>query len=131
MPRRSGCSPRCYGSTTGRCGGPRLTAGVLGLTFLVTGYLFVIIPKGFLPDEDTGTVFAFTEAAQDISFDAMMRNQQAAAAIVGRSPYVQQYFSGIGASGVGIVPNTGRIFMTLKPRDQRPSSQQIAQDLRR
>jgi len=110
---------------------PRLTAGVLGLTFLVTGYLFVIIPKGFLPDEDTGTVFAFTEAAQDISFDAMMRNQQAAAAIVGRSPYVQQYFSGIGASGVGIVPNTGRIFMILKPRDQRPSSQQIAQDLRR
>ncbi len=110
---------------------PRLTAGVLGLTLVVTGYLFVVIPKGFLPDEDTGTVFAFTEAAQDISFDAMVRNQQAAAAIVARNPYVKQFFSGIGASGVSIVPNTGRIFMTLKPRAERPPAQEIAQELRR
>ncbi len=110
---------------------PRLTMGVLGLTLVVTGYLFVVIPKGFLPDEDTGTVFSFTEAAQDISFDAMVRNQRAAAAIVARDPSVQQFFSGIGASGVSIVPNTGRIFMILKPRAERPPAQEIAQELRR
>jgi HAE1 family hydrophobic/amphiphilic exporter-1 len=109
---------------------PRLTMGVLGLTLVFTGVLFVAIPKGFLPDEDTGNIFAFTEAAQDISFDAMMRQQQAAAAIARQNPYVEQFFSGIGASGVSILPNTGRIFMRLKPRAERPGAAEIVQQLR-
>jgi HAE1 family hydrophobic/amphiphilic exporter-1 len=111
-------------------GHPRLTLGVLGLTLVFTGYLFVVIPKGFLPDEDTGNIFVFTEAAQDISYDAMVRNQQAAAAIVRKNPYVDAFFSGIGASGVSIVPNTGRIFMRLKPRAERPGAAEIVQQLR-
>ena len=45
-------------------------------TFVLTAYLFVIIPKGFIPTEDTGQIFAFTEAAQDISFDAMVEKQR-------------------------------------------------------
>src|SRR3989441_7739245 len=58
----------------------RVTMVVMLLTFVVTAWLFVIIPKGFIPTEDTGQIFAFTEAAQDISFDAMKEKQRAAAA---------------------------------------------------
>ena len=53
--------------------------GRCSLTFVLTAYLFVVIPKGFIPTEDNGTIFAFTEAAQDISFDAMMAKQRAVA----------------------------------------------------
>ncbi len=100
-------------------------------TVVLTGYLFVIIPKGFIPNEDTGQVFAFTEASQDISFDGMMEHQIKVANIVGKQPYVQQYFSAIGASGSSVVMNTGRVFMRLKPREARPSADEIVQDLRK
>ncbi|MEX2222769.1 MAG: efflux RND transporter permease subunit [Candidatus Rokuibacteriota bacterium] len=110
---------------------PRFTFGVFLATVVLTGYLFVIIPKGFIPNEDTGQVFAFTEASQDISFDAMMEHQVAAANIVQQQPYVVSFFSGIGASGSSVVMNTGRIFMRLKPRDERPSAEEIVQDLRK
>jgi len=122
---------RLYDRTLKRVmGHPRLTLAVLGLTLVFTAYLFVVIPKGFLPDEDTGNIFVFTEAAQDISYDAMVRNQQAAAAIVRKNPYVDAFFSGIGASGVSIVPNTGRIFMRLKPRGERPGAAEIVAQMR-
>jgi HAE1 family hydrophobic/amphiphilic exporter-1 len=101
------------------------------LTVLLTAVLFYVIPKGFIPNEDTGQVFAFTEASQDISFDGMMEHQQAAAAIVGKQPYVQQFFSAIGASGSSVVMNTGRIFMRLKPASERPTADEIVGDLRR
>jgi hydrophobic/amphiphilic exporter-1 (mainly G- bacteria), HAE1 family len=97
----------------------------------VTGYLFVIIPKGFIPNEDTGQVFAFTEASQDISFEGMMEHQLKVAGIVGQQPYVASYFSAIGASGSSVVMNTGRIFMRLKPAAERPTADAIVQDLRR
>jgi HAE1 family hydrophobic/amphiphilic exporter-1 len=109
---------------------PRATMFVLLLTLVVSGYLFGVIPKGFIPNEDTGSIFNFTEASQDISFDAMVRHQQAAAAIVSDYPHAESFFSGIGASGVSIVPNTGRIFIRLKPRSQRPPAEQIVQELR-
>jgi HAE1 family hydrophobic/amphiphilic exporter-1 len=110
---------------------PRATVLVFFATVILTGYLFVVIPKGFIPNEDTGQVFAFTEASQDISFDGMMEHQLKVADIVGKQPYVDQFFSAIGASGSSVVMNTGRIFMRLKPRDQRPSAEEIVQDLRR
>src|SRR3989475_197774 len=75
----------------------------------VTAWAFRAIPKGFIPNEDTGQIFAFTEAAQDISFDAMREKQQAVAAIVRKDPYVEQFMSSIGAGGVNIVPNTSRL----------------------
>ena len=99
-------------------------------TFVLTAWLFVIIPKGFIPTEDTGQIFAFTEASQDISFDAMTDKQRAAAAIVLKQPYIDQIMSSIGASTINVVPNTGRIFMRLKPRDQRPPADKIIEDLR-
>ncbi len=109
---------------------PRTTMAVLLGTMVLTAYLFVIIPKGFIPNEDTGQIFAFTEASQDISFDAMREHQQAVARIVGEQPYIDQYMSSIGASTINIVPNTGRIFMRLKPHGERPTAEQVIQDLR-
>src|SRR5437773_11762409 len=104
-------------------------AGMM-LTFVLTAWLFVIIPKGFIPTEDTGQMFAFTEAAQDISCDAMTEKQRTAAAIVMQQPYIDQSMSSIGASTSNVVPNTGRIFIRLKPRDQRPPADKISDDLR-
>jgi HAE1 family hydrophobic/amphiphilic exporter-1 len=108
----------------------RLTIGVLALTLVLTGYLFVVMPKGFLPTEDTGQIFIFTEASQDISFEAMKRNQMAAAALVKDSPYLDNFMSSIGASTINISPNTGRMFVRLKPRSERPSAEEIVQEFR-
>jgi len=107
-----------------------VTLIVLLLTFVVTGYLFVVIPKGFIPNEDTGQIFAFTEAAQDISYDGMVAHQRAVAEIVRQQPYVEQFMSSIGASSTSVVPNTGRLFIRLKPHNQRAPVEKIIEDLR-
>ncbi len=108
----------------------RTTMAVLVLTFLLTAYLFAVIPKGFIPTEDNGTVFAFTEAAQDVSFDAMVAHQRAVADVIRQQPYVEQFMSFIGASGSSTSLNTGRIFVRLKPRSERPPVEEIIADLR-
>ncbi|OGK94571.1 MAG: acriflavine resistance protein B [Candidatus Rokubacteria bacterium GWF2_70_14] len=108
----------------------RTTMGVLLGTLVLTTYLFVVIPKGFIPTEDNGSVFAFTEAAQDVSFESMVAHQRAVADVVRRNPHVEQYMSFIGASGANVVPNTGRIFARLKPRSERPHAQQVIEELR-
>ncbi|HTI53330.1 MAG TPA: efflux RND transporter permease subunit, partial [Verrucomicrobiae bacterium] len=110
---------------------PRFTLMTFFATIVLTGYLFYIVPKGFIPNEDTGQVFAFTEASQDISFEGMMEHQVKAASIVGKQPYVRQFFSAIVASGSSVVMNTGRIFMLLKPARERPTADEIVQDLRK
>jgi HAE1 family hydrophobic/amphiphilic exporter-1 len=108
----------------------RFTMAVLLLTFVATAYLFAVIPKGFIPTEDNGTIFAFTEAAQDVSFEEMMARQREVAEVVGRNPHVAQFMSFIGASGSSTVLNNGRIFARLKPRDQRPHVDKIIAELR-
>ncbi|MBI4594281.1 MAG: efflux RND transporter permease subunit [Candidatus Rokubacteria bacterium] len=108
----------------------RTTMAVLLLTFVLTAYLFLIIPKGFIPNEDTGSIFAFTEAAQDISFQSMMEHQRAVADIIRQQPSVAQFMSFIGASGSSAVMNNGRIFIRLKPRSQRPPAEQVIEELR-
>jgi HAE1 family hydrophobic/amphiphilic exporter-1 len=108
----------------------RTTMAVLGLTFALTAWLFLIIPKGFIPNEDTGQIFAFTEAAQDISFESMAQHQREVADIVRQNPYVEQFMSSIGAGGSNVVPNTGRIFMKLKPREHRPPVERVIEELR-
>ncbi|HJT52343.1 MAG TPA: efflux RND transporter permease subunit [Candidatus Angelobacter sp.] len=95
-----------------------------------TGVFFYKIPKGFLPSEDTGQVFAFTEGIQGISFDEMVRHQLEAAKIVGESPYIDNYMSTVGGGGVNASLNSGRIFARLKPRNQRPHVDEIIQELR-
>jgi HAE1 family hydrophobic/amphiphilic exporter-1 len=97
---------------------------------LATVYLFVIIPKGFLPSEDTGQIFGFTEATQGISFEAMARHQKEVAAVIAKDPNVESFMSSIGASGISVASNTGRVFIRLKPRNKRPHVDKIIAELR-
>ncbi|MGB7212134.1 MAG: efflux RND transporter permease subunit [Gemmatimonadales bacterium] len=93
-----------------------------------TVVLFVISPKGFLPSEDQGQLFATTETAEGTSYSAMWDHQREAAAIVAQDPNVQDFMSAIGG-GRGTV-NQGRIFMHLRPRNERAlSADQIAREL--
>jgi len=109
----------------------RATMIITGLTLLATGYLFVTSPKGFLPSEDTGQIFAFTEAQQGISFDSMKKHQQALAAIVKEDPNIEAFMSSIGASGISVANNQGRMFIRLKPRSERRlSADEVIQELR-
>jgi HAE1 family hydrophobic/amphiphilic exporter-1 len=102
-----------------------------GVLLLATVWLFVAIPKGFLPSEDTGQIFGFTEAAQGISFEAMGQHQQALAAVVRQDPNVEAFSSSIGASGPNAAGNQGRIFIRLKDRDaRRLSADEVIQELR-
>jgi HAE1 family hydrophobic/amphiphilic exporter-1 len=96
----------------------------------VTIYLFIVIPKGFLPNEDTGAIFGFTEAAQGISFDDMARHQQEVSRVVRAEPGVRSAMSSIGPSGPNVASNSGRIFFMLKPREERKSAEEIIQGLR-
>jgi HAE1 family hydrophobic/amphiphilic exporter-1 len=110
----------------------RTTMVITGLTLVVTIYLFVAIPKGFLPSEDTGQIFAFTEAQQGISFDSMVKHQQELAEIVGKDPNIDSFMSAIGSSGLSVASNSGRMFIRLKPRSERGlSADQIIQEIRR
>ena len=109
----------------------RITLAVAIATFVATGYLFGVIPKGFFPDEDTGQIFAITEGAQDISFDAIKEHQQQAAQIVAADTNVAAYMSSVGVGGSTVSGNQGRIFMRLKDRSERQlSANQIIQELR-
>ncbi|MGH9356447.1 MAG: efflux RND transporter permease subunit, partial [Terriglobia bacterium] len=84
-----------------------------------TAYLFIIIPKGLLPSEDSGMVIAFTQAAQGISFDSMARHQKAVADICAQDPNVENYMAFAGAGGPSPGGNAGLIFMHLKPHPER------------
>jgi HAE1 family hydrophobic/amphiphilic exporter-1 len=109
----------------------RTTMAVTIILTLATGFLFTKIPMGFLPIEDTGQIFAFTEAAQGISVEDMVKHQKALAAIVSENPNIDAFMSAVGASGISVANNTGRIFMRLKPRHERKvSADEIIQELR-
>ncbi|MDO9071048.1 MAG: efflux RND transporter permease subunit, partial [Deltaproteobacteria bacterium] len=108
----------------------RFTMIISVLLLVVTLFLLGIIPKGFLPSEDTGSIFTFTEAAQGISFEAMVRQQKALAAIVAENPYVKNWMSSVGAGGSNVASNTGRLFIRLIPRNQRPGVEEIIQQFR-
>lgn len=85
-------------------------------------YLFVAIPKGFFPQQDVGMITAASEAAQDISFTGMKQRQEQLGEIVMADPDVDSVAMFIGGSGSAL--NTGRMFITLKPRDERSASAQ-------
>ncbi|MEI7534410.1 MAG: efflux RND transporter permease subunit [Verrucomicrobiae bacterium] len=110
----------------------RMTLTFSAVILVATLFLFKAIPKGFFPDEDTGQIFAITEAAQDISFDAMKAQQQAAAKIVGEDPNVAGFGSFLGASSASSsTVNQGRMFMRLKDRSERQLNvNEIIQELR-
>src|SRR4051812_11832452 len=91
-------------------------------TLIATIWLYIIVPKGLLPQQDTGTILGVTDASQSISFSAMLRRQREVVEVVSRDPDVANVASIIGAGTVNATVNTGRLYITLKPRDQRQAS---------
>src|ERR1700691_1440077 len=91
-------------------------------TVVATGYLFVQIPKGFFPQQDTGILFGTTEAGQDASFPEMYRIQEELGRVVQADPAASTMPMGIGAGGGSPAQNNGRMFITLKPLADRDAS---------
>ena len=101
------------------------------VVLLATIYMFGLVPKGFIPSEDTGQVLINTEGAQGVSYEQMVQYQQELAAIVAEDQNVESFFSSVGVGGSGLTGNTGRIFMKLKPRSERPlSADELIRELR-
>jgi HAE1 family hydrophobic/amphiphilic exporter-1 len=96
------------------------TLMVFFATLALSVYLFVIIPKGFFPQQDIGLITGISEAAQDVSPAAMMGHQRALGEIILKDPAVDHV--GMFVGGSGNAPNNGRMFIALKPRDERTAS---------
>ena len=97
---------------------------------LITVWMFIKAAKGFLPNEDTGRIVISTEAEQGVAFEKMIELQQKAASIVSKNPAVESFMSRIGGGGAARASNTGRFFLSLKPRSERPPIDQIIGQLR-
>ena len=104
------------------------TLAFSAVVLVVTVLLFQKIPKGFIPSEDSGLLVGVTEAAQGISFQAMVEHQAEAARVIQADPNVDSFISAIGGIGAS---NSGRMFIRLKPRNQRPlEADAVVQSLR-
>jgi hydrophobic/amphiphilic exporter-1 (mainly G- bacteria), HAE1 family len=104
---------------------------VLSLMILLgTGYLFTLVSKGLIPYEDTGQITGNTKAAQDISFENMLKHQQQIVKIIRKDPNIAAINSTVGSGGPNGSANSGRLTIRLKPRDQRKlSSEEIIKEL--
>jgi multidrug efflux pump len=91
-------------------------------TLIATIYLYLVVPKGLLPNQDTGEIIGVTDAAQNISFKAMLARQRQVSDIVGKDPDVEGVAAFVGAGTVNATVNTGRLYVILKPRNVRRSS---------
>ena len=91
-------------------------------TLILTIALFIIIPKGFFPVQDTGVILGISDAPQTVSFEAMAERQQKLAQVILKDPAVDSLSSFIGIDGVNTTPNSGRIQINLKPKIQRDGS---------
>ena len=96
-----------------------ITLMVFFATMAFTGYLYTVIPKGFFPQQDTGVMLGITTAAQDVSYSEMARLQMQMAEIVAHDPAVAGYSSSIGAGLGGQTGNNGKIYVSLKPFEER------------
>ena len=103
---------------------PHAMLGVTILTIAVNVYLFVVVPKGFFPQQDTGRITGIVQAAQDISFQSMRDKLGQIVAIVKSDPAVENVigFTGGGGGGSGTTTNTARMFIALKPLAERKLS---------
>src|SRR5690348_6018354 len=95
-----------------------VTAGTLVLTL----FLYVVVPKGFFPVQDTGVILGISEGPQNTSFPALAKSQQALAHVILKDPDVESLSSFIGIDGTNSTPNSGRIQINLKPHDQRTAT---------
>jgi multidrug efflux pump subunit AcrB len=91
-------------------------------TLVATIWLYLIVPKGLLPQQDTGLILGVTDAAQSISFRAMVEKQHRVAEMVKQDPDVVSVASIVGSGTVNATVNTGRLYITLKPRDERKAN---------
>jgi hydrophobic/amphiphilic exporter-1 (mainly G- bacteria), HAE1 family len=98
---------------------------------LVTVWMFIKAPKGFLPNEDSGRILIATEGEQGVAFEKMIELQQKAASIVAKNPAVESFMSRIGGGSAARASNTGRLFLSLKPRSERPPVDEIISQLRK
>ncbi|CAH0352962.1 MdtB/MuxB family multidrug efflux RND transporter permease subunit [Aquabacterium sp. CECT 9606] len=96
-----------------------LTLLGFGLTLVITVLLYMVVPKGFFPLQDTGAIQAITQASQSISYGAMAEQQQRLAEVILKDPAVESLSSFIGVDGANATLNTGRMLITLKPKDER------------
>jgi HAE1 family hydrophobic/amphiphilic exporter-1 len=109
----------------------RLTLMATLATVVLTGYLYTVVPKGFFPTEDTGQLSVSTEAAQDISFEAMIVAQAQVEKIIRADPAIDVVNATVGTGGFGGAMNQGRLFIGLKPLKERGvSSYEVIQRLR-
>jgi multidrug efflux pump len=99
-----------------------LTLVVTGATLVATIWLYIVIPKGFLPLQDTGLIFAVMEGGQEVSFTEMKRLQATVEEAIRKDPEVAGVVSVIGVTPINATPNAGRLAITLRPRDQRKTS---------
>jgi multidrug efflux pump len=100
-------------------GRQRATLLVAGVVLVLTVILYVVVPKGFFPVQDTGVILGISEAPQAVSFAAMAERQQALTAVILRDPAVANVSSFIGIDGTNTTLNSGRIQITLKPLKER------------
>ncbi len=98
---------------------PFITLMVFFATMALSIYLYVVIPKGFFPIQDTGLITGFAEAGQDISPQEMARLMQSLGEVLIKDPGIAAVGSAMGSTGSAQTANTGRFFIGLKPRDQR------------
>ncbi len=95
------------------------TLGIAAVTLVATIWLYVVVPKGLLPQQDTGMILGITDAAQNISFKAMVQRQRLLTEDVLKDPDVVSVASFVGAGTVNPTMNSGRLYISLKPRDRR------------
>ncbi|MGD1108243.1 MAG: efflux RND transporter permease subunit, partial [Terracidiphilus sp.] len=98
-------------------------------TLILTIVLYIVIPKGFFPVQDTGVIQGISQASQSISFDAMSEKQQELAKIILKDPAVESLSSFIGADGINTTLNSGRISINLKPINQRIGASDVIRRL--
>ena len=109
----------------------RATLMVAIATLVLTVLLYILVPKGFFPVQDTGLIQGITEAPQYISFNAMAERQQALAAEILKDPAVENLSSFIGVDGVNSTLNTGRLQINLKPHDERDNATKVIRRLQK
>ena len=107
-----------------------ITLGVMILTVVATVALFIAIPKGFFPQQDTGLIVGISEAAQNVSPNGMKQRQQTVLTLASKDPAVASAVGYIGPGGPTVTENDGRVFITLKPGNQRrDTADQVIQRL--
>ncbi len=104
---------------------PKQVLGVVLLTLLMTIGLYIFIPKGFFPTQDTGVIQGITEASQSVSYTAMAGYQQDLANVILQDPDVESLSSFIGVDGINSTLNNGRLLINLKPHNKRANIQKI------